>query len=485
MLDGFLGLSANRRFAVLGIAAGLLVAAVVLGRFATAPEYVTLMHDTDLAQIGGITDALTKASITYQLGAGGSDVQVASGDAARARVLLAKAGLPASSRPGMELFDKPSWGMTDFTQHVTYRRALEGELARTIGTLRGVQHVDVHLALPEQNALRKLDQPAEAAVVLGLQPGAFLSADQVRGIAQLVSSSVEQLPADRVAVIDDSGRLLSGAPGDDSRIGLSSRQLDLQQGVEKHLEAKIEPLVSAVVGQNAARVQVSARLNFDQVERNTETYDPEASVLTNEQKSQDGVDKGAGTGSQTVVNNTYANSRRLDKLVGGLGNITRLSVSVMVDEHVFRSSDIADSRRAQLEQIVKTAVGFDSTRGDQVTVLAVPFGAPAALPAVKAKDEKAPAPSFLDIAHRFALPAVALVAVIAAFILGLRALRPPRAAVAASAAKHQLAAPEVVAPPAPEPVPEQVVLRNKVAAESLSAPESAARVVRAWLVESS
>src|SRR5690606_14380186 len=164
----------------------------------------------------------------------GSTISVGEGDAARARVTLAQQGMPGGSRPGLELFDKPTWGMTDFTQHVTYRRALEGELARTIGTLRGVERAQVHLALPEASALRKLDRPAQAAVVVALKPGLSLTPEQVKGITQLVSSSVEDLTADRVAVLDDSGRPLLGAPAAEDATGLSTRQLELQRGVEGH-----------------------------------------------------------------------------------------------------------------------------------------------------------------------------------------------------------------------------------------------------------
>ncbi|MCA9723604.1 MAG: flagellar M-ring protein FliF, partial [Gemmatimonadetes bacterium] len=194
-----------------------------------------------------------KAGIDYRLDGGGADISVPEADAARARVVLAQGGMPGSGRPGLELFDRPSWGMTDFTQHVTYRRALEGELARTIGNLRGVERAQVHLALPESSPLRKLDRPAEAAVVVALRADATLTPEQVRGIAQLVSSSVEQLTPDHVAVLDDSGRPLGGVPALDDASGLSSRQLELQRGVETQLQAKVRELLAAAVGPEAVR----------------------------------------------------------------------------------------------------------------------------------------------------------------------------------------------------------------------------------------
>ena len=134
----------------------------------SAPAYVTLYSDLELSGAGNIADDLTKNGISYRLEDGGTTVLVPTSDVARARVVLAKDGLPLNGKPGMELFDKPSWGMTDFTQRITYRRALEGELSRTIGTLRGVEKAQVHLALPESSPLRKLERPAEAAVVVTL-----------------------------------------------------------------------------------------------------------------------------------------------------------------------------------------------------------------------------------------------------------------------------------------------------------------------------
>src|SRR5919198_1100143 len=169
--DAVRRMNGTRRFLGLGIIAGALALLWVGSRWAGGPEYVTLYRDLELSGAGSITDNLTKNAIAYRLEDGGSTVLVSQSDVARARVLLAKDGLPTSGRPGMELFDKPSWGMTDFTQRITYRRALEGELSRTIGTLRGVDHAQVHLALPESSPLRKLERPAEAAVVLSLRPG--------------------------------------------------------------------------------------------------------------------------------------------------------------------------------------------------------------------------------------------------------------------------------------------------------------------------
>jgi len=468
-------LDANRRFAILALVAGLVLLAVVLGRRAGVPEYVPLFRELDLAEVGNITDRLAKASILYKLGSGGSEVDVPSDDAARARVLLAKDGLPANGRPGLELFDRPAWGMTDFTQHITYRRALEGELARTIGTFKGVQRAQVHLALPETSPLRTPQRPAEAAVVVSLKGGAVLSPEQVRGIAQLVSGSVEQLSVEHVSVLDDSGRPLTGNGGEAGPAALTGHQAELQQSIEQHLATKVEQLLATAVGPQDLKVQVAARLNFDQVERTIEAYDTAGKVLANEQRQ--GGDTADAAGS--IVNNTYLNSRKIEKIVAQVGNVTRLSVSVMINSRALKTD--ADGRRAAIAELVRNAVGIDSTRGDQLSVLSYAFADPVPVK-VNPADTATVKPSMTETASRFAIPVVALLAIIVALFLGLRAFKPSRIA-------GQLGAGDGVGSLAGAGMNPAFAsgggLRQQVQAESTASPDAAARVVRAWLADAS
>jgi flagellar M-ring protein FliF len=486
MFNAFRGLDANRRFLVLGLAAALLVAAVFLGRQASAPTYVSLFQGLPLAEVGKMTDALTKASIPYKLDGEGTQLLVASADAARARVLLAQDGLPSEGRPGLELFDKPSWGMTDFTQHVTYRRALEGELARTIGTLKGVERAQVHIGLPESSALRRLERPAQAAVVLSLRGTEPLSPEQVRGIAQLVSNSVERLAVEDVAVLDDSGRPLSGLGGSDANSGmaLSSRQLELQQTVEKHLGAKVEQLLTTAVGVGDVRVQVSARLNFDQLDRTVEAYDPQGRVLSNESRSDGGDSASAPVGGPRVINLEYKTSRTVEKLIAGVGNVTRLSVSAMVNSRALDGGKgLPDEQRAQLETLVRTAVGYDSLRGDQVTVAAVPFGGPTPEKVIPVSKEEAPTTSIIETAGKLTYPVASVLAILVALFLGLKAVRGGSAA-PGSGGMPMLAGQDNSSAVLPiAATPEAAQLRTRAQSDSLAAPEASARVVRSWLAE--
>src|SRR5690349_1954818 len=164
--------------------------------------------------------------------------------------------------------------MTDFTQRVTYQRALEGELARTLSGLRGVDRAQVHLVLPAQSNLRRLDRPASASIVVTLKPNAQLSSDAVQGIAYIVSNSVEGLSSDNVAIMDDSGRLLS-VPAIAGGSGMTTRQLEIQRQLEQHLAGKVEDLLATVVGYGRARAEVSAEMSFDQVDRTVESFDPD------------------------------------------------------------------------------------------------------------------------------------------------------------------------------------------------------------------
>lgn len=471
MRNAWLRLDLNRRIGLIAIVGGLLALAVIVARRASEPDYVVLFHDLDLAGVSGITDRLTKATISYKLDQGGGTIEVPIDQAAKARVLLAKDGLPSTGRPGMELFDKPQWGMTDFTQRVTYQRALEGELARAIGTLQGVQHAEVHLALPDDSPLASQQQSAEAAVVVSMQPNVQLTDEQVQGITQLVSGSVEQLTPEHVTVLDDTGRPLTGASSENG--GLTAHQLDLQQKVEQHLSNKIQQLLASAIPAADLRVQVAAQLNFDQVERSIDTYDPNGKVLQNEQRSQTsgatGADSAAG---ESVINNTYLNSRKLEKIVAGTGNITRLTVAVMINQRALKSDD----QRNSLSQLVRTAVGIDSTRGDQLTLLAIPFTDSPTTRTIKTDSSSVVKTPMTEKIRPFIFPIISLLALGIAFLIGWRALQAP---------------PALLPPGAPEPgavpagaAPDAAVPNARNSGQLGASPDAAARVIRAWLAES-
>jgi flagellar M-ring protein FliF len=447
-----------------------------------------------LESVAAMTDKLDQAGVKYKLERGGADVMVAAGDLAKARVALAKGGLPMSGRPGLELFDQPSWGMTDFTQRINYRRALEGELERTIGQMRGIDKAQVHLVLHETEGFAAQDRPTEASVVLKLK--GETDPEVVKGITHLVASSVEGLSSDRVTIVDDAGRLLSEAVEANSLTGLTSHQLTIQREVEEYTRQKAEKIVGQMVGAANLRVQVSAAMSFDHVERTTAAVDPDKQVVAAEQKAEivPGAQGGAG---QNNTSTTYENTRSTESFVSAPGAIKRLTVAVLVADRLpAAGSKAAPTPRtaAELDQIktlVRSAVGADSTRGDVVSVVSVPFAPVVVTPEVAQKT------NFLEViqtTQRPLLGILGLVLIIVIALISLKSLKGASTTVAAPAptialprATHESAPPMQHSvmnsgPLIPVQLPTNT-MRDKVNSTIEQQPDVAARVVRAWLKE--
>lgn len=476
-------LSGPRRFIALGVVAAAVVVLWGVGRWASAPAYVTLFHDLDLKEAGTVGESLGKSDISYRLGGGGTEILVPASDLARARVALAREGLPTSGRPGLELFDKTSWGMTDFTQRVTYQRALEGELARTIGGIKGVQGAQVHLMMPTPNPVKRLESPASASVVLALKPGATLSPETIQGITYIVSNSVEQLSSDNVAVMDDGGHVLSIPAGSLAGAGMSIRQLEIERSVEQYLGDKVESMLATVVGMGRARAQVSAQLSFDQVERTNEDYNPDGAVLQTEQRSETGAGSAAeSSGSQTIVSNAYQNSRKMERVVGSVGNVTKLTVAVLVDRdavNALAGAGGTDAQLARLESMVRNAIGVDSTRGDRVSLMVVHFEPnPVAAAAAAGGGAAKGGGDVVLVVERVSRPLIGIIAIVALVIVALRALRSTGEPAARAA------------PPGPaewNPVtagPERGTINGRLRSELEDrSGDATAQVMRAWLSE--
>ncbi len=291
---------------VVTVLVGLGALAIIWGfsRWGMEPSWVPVSSGLPVEQIGEATQRLDEADIEYRFAGGGSLITVSDRDLARARVMLASEGLTGSlSRPGFELFDQPSWGMTDFTQRVNYRRALEGELERTIGNMSGIESAQVHLALNEDSFLNSSDATGEASVVLRLRSGARAEDAVVGGIQSLVASSVQRLEPENVMVLDDSGRPLSSSASDPSS-RRTGRQLQVQTQMEGYLESKAEALVEQMVGPGNARVRVAVQLNFDQIDRTVQAVDPDQQLVVSEDRSEitPGSDaQGAGSVTTALV----------------------------------------------------------------------------------------------------------------------------------------------------------------------------------------
>src|SRR5919112_1023351 len=292
------------------MAAGSIVAIVLLVflmmQMASAPSYSTIMAGVDPAQTGKITAALDAKGVKYEIRNNGTAVAVDRSQLSDARIALAEKGLPNSAQPGMELFDQQKLGASDFQQQVTYQRALEGQLAGTIGQIDGVGGATVQLVLPQDQLFQDEQSAAKAAVLLS-GSGQSLNPGAVRGIAQLVSGSVKGLGLNNVSITDSTGQLLwpnsSGGATDGQMAATSKQAAEARYAQEQ--ESNLNAMLAQTVGPGNAQVQVNADLNMDQATRDSLRYGkkgiPLQSQKENEQLAGGGGAGGtAGTPSNTV-----------------------------------------------------------------------------------------------------------------------------------------------------------------------------------------
>jgi flagellar M-ring protein FliF len=390
--------------AKIGLAAGFVVTLLVfflLFKVATAPSYETLLTGVEPAETGKITKTLDEQGITYELQNGGTAIGVQKADAARARIALAEGGLPAKGQAGFELFDKQKLGTSDFQQQVNYQRALEGEIANTIGQVQGVSGAKVQLVLPEDQLFAEDRKPATAAVLLNGDASA-LEPSAVRGMAQLVSSSVEGLSLDKVTITDGSGSLLWPKEGADASAGGLSKAA-AEQRHEQLLESQLMGLLAGTVGADKARVQVNSSLNLDKAKERKLTYGDNQVELKRQREnetleSEGGGGAGGRAGTAGNVPNYAAaaggggesNYERetdntelgVDKTVRDTefaqGAVEKQNVAVVLDQSV------PPAVAREIQTAVASAAGIDVGRGDQLTVSRVAFA--------KAPEEQAASP---------------------------------------------------------------------------------------------
>jgi flagellar M-ring protein FliF len=383
-----------RSKAIIAVSAvAILAIAFLMLRIAGAPAYTMLASGLDPAKTGEITAALDEQGIAYELRNNGTGLAVDKAQAAQARVALAGAGVNVGSAgEGFELFDEQKLGASEMQQQVTYQRALEGEIARTIGGVQGVTNPQVQLVLPEDELFADEATPATAAVMLGnsadtMDPGA------VRGIAQLVSSSVKGLKTENVTITDASGTLLWPQGDGAGSGGMVAGKQALEARFSRALEADLNALLTRTLGPGKGQVSVTADLNADQTKRDKVTYAkgggvPLKSQTETERLRGGGATNGgtAGTGANipTYSNNPAgggANSnyqretentefgvdKTVDSTMVAPGAVNKLSVALLVDKTV--PADVF----ASLEQTISSAAGIDTARGDTIQAAQVPF----------------------------------------------------------------------------------------------------------------
>lgn len=447
----------------------VVVVGLVVGSayWVNAPTWAVLFSDMDSESAGGVVTRLKNDKVPFALDDGGRTIRVPAARLDELRLDFASQGMPASGRIGFEIFDRTAFGVTDFLEHVNYRRALEGELARTIGTIAEVSSARVHIAMPRPSLFAGQDQAAKASVVLKLRNNRPLAASTITAISALVASSVEALRPEAVVIMDTFGRPLARAPdGSDEASG--GIHIERQQRIEHELSARVVSLLEPIVGAERVRVNVNAKLNPDSQEETEERWDPTPIMRSHQSTSQNGgpaaaqqgvagaranmpvdppakapglpgqaapsgpaaaptpatgVTGGAGRISETT---NYEVSRLTRHRIQPRGQIARLSVAVLLDDdHPFASDGAGGTKRQtkprspqeiqKIHDVVAAAVGLDVDRGDQLTVENIAFEEPAVV------DGQAPqtpwwrrsAPLLLDASRVVAVLLVVLLLVFA------------------------------------------------------------------------
>jgi flagellar M-ring protein FliF len=388
----FTALSSKVRLAMLGGLGAVVVAALVavFAGESSAYQYAfTNLTAEDASEAAGVLKA---NGISFRSEAGGSALAVPASKVHEVRLLLAASGLPRGGGVGFEIFDRGDLGISEFTQKVNLRRAIEGELSRTIGRLSQVRSARVHITLPEKGLYRSEERKAAAAVVLNLQPGRTVDERELAGVRHLVSAAVAGLAPESVTVVDGRGTVLAGDRSDGAK--LVSEQREMETGLEQRIVDLLEP----VVGRGAVVAKVTASLDSREVESTQDAYDPEAQAVRSERKvtEQIGSDQSApggvagaaanqplnpaaggaagGSRSQTNREDTLKNyeiSKTTTRTVARAPRLQRLSAAVLISGQDGKPRGEAELRR--LGELAKHAVGFDEKRGDRFDISSAPF----------------------------------------------------------------------------------------------------------------
>ena len=387
----------------------LLVLAAVLGlsKWRHESDFRVLYSSLAPEDASAVTRKIREAGIEFRLDETGATVLVPSEHLADSRLALAGAGLPRTGRIGFELFDRNNLGASDFAEQVNYRRALEGELERTVATLSEVDQARIHITFAKDSVFLDTRQPSKATVVLRLKRSAQLPQSSVSAVANLVASAVEGLGPESVAIIDSSGRLLNRPrPMGDSDAQLAETNLDYQHQKESELLTKINLALGPLLGPERFRASVNVDCDFSSSEQNDEIIDPDRSAMITSQTTEESGGGSAAGGTPGTASNlphptarsstggaggvvrrtenvSYQPSRTVKRTVSPKGSIRRISTAILVDQPYrwegtgAKAKKIVTPPTAQtlkgVHDIVAGITGFTETRGDQITIETLPF----------------------------------------------------------------------------------------------------------------
>lgn len=406
-------------------------AVVALIMWASAPDYRVLFSNLSESDGGRIISELESRGVSYQIGAGGSAIMVPSDQVHRLRLQLAEQGLPKGGSIGFELMDKQEFGISQFSEQVNFQRSLEGELSRSISSMDPVVQARVHLSMAKPSVFVRDSEPAKASVVVTLHPGRVLSEGQVEAIIHLVSSSVPKLSADKVTVVDQSGKLLSGA---DRPQSIRTEHLSYIQALEARYKRRVEDILKPLYGEKNFQVQVTAEVDFSEREETQERFQPnqgenDAAVRSSQwsgslngsaelaagipgalsntppgwqpspinaedEEQAEGAqqEEQQSTSGQLTYDNVvnYEVDRNITHIRHARGNVNRLSVAVVInyreelrtelneydeEQQVLVQVPLSAEELEEVQRLVSQAAGLSEARGDQLEVVNRPFSA--------------------------------------------------------------------------------------------------------------
>jgi flagellar M-ring protein FliF len=403
------GLGASRLMAMVAVTTALIGFFAFVIMRVTTPQMTTLFTDLSFEDSSSIIKDLERQAIPFELRNEGAVIMVPKDKVTRLRMKLAESNLPKGGGVGYEIFDKSdALGTTSFVQNINHLRALEGELARTIRAIDRIQAARVHLVLPERPLFAREAPEPSASIVVRVR--GTLEPQQIRAIRHVVASAVNGLKPQRVSIVDEAGRLLADGASKDPEIAVGDER---RTAFEKRIRNEVEAIVSSVVGQGRARVQLTADFDYNKVTQTSDKFDPEGRVLRSSQTREESSLTADSNGQVTVNNelpgnqsntsgpaardqskkseetNNYEISRTTKTEVTEAGRVNRISVAVLVDGAYTKNEKgemvYQDRSKEQLDRIatlVRSAIGFDQKRGDQVEVVNLRFAEAPTVPPV-------------------------------------------------------------------------------------------------------
>ena len=505
--------SQQRVYLAVGLAISL-AALCLLGKMVATPVYKQLMTGLEPADAQAVSAQLAAKKIPYLISPDGTSISVPADQVDVARLEVASHDAPHSGRIGFEIFDKVSWGQTEFDEKVNYQRALEGELERTIQTISNVKSARVHLVMATDSVFMDRERGAKASVTLRLRRGT-LSRDEISEISRLVAGAVDELkPADVVIVDADSNQSL----------GLSNNPVDGNEGIEQELTRQLISTLAPVVGADHIRATVNVEYETGSSEESQEKYDPAVSATLNMQNSEETTSPGAGVGgvpgtssnvpsakatapatavrelgqSSKTSSATYGVNKTTRHSIEPAGSIRRITAAVLLDDAIERKQEKGKwvethHKRSPedlklISDLAQAAIGFNSARGDVISVQNLTFDRPAPmdLPAATFVDKARKGIDDYSAVFRYAglVTLFLLVYMLAIRPIQKRALAAPNPLLAASrvptAAEPE---PGALAESAGHLALRSQMLKKQLAEFVRAEPESSTTAVRAWLRE--